>query len=136
MNSLFAMDFFTVDSLFNQKRYYFFFMMYVKTRKIIQVSVTDKPDYFFVRNQLREFSSNHDSSPYLIHDGSGEFTSQDYKLLGIKNIRIFPGAPNMNAHVERFVGSVRRELLDNFIIFSYSQLFTLMKKYVSYYNNL
>jgi len=42
----------------------------------------------------------------------------------------------MNTHAERFIGSVRRELLDNFIIFSYNQLFSLLKKYVFYYNNM
>jgi len=42
----------------------------------------------------------------------------------------------MNAYAERFIGSVRRELLDNFIIFSYNQLFSLLKKYVRYYNNM
>ena len=40
------------------------------------------------------------------------------------------------AHAERFIGSVRRELLNNFIIFSYGQLFRLIKKYVFYYNTM
>ena len=42
----------------------------------------------------------------------------------------------MNAHAERFIGSVRRELLDNFIIFSYDHLFNLCKEYISYYNTM
>ena len=40
----------------------------------------------------------------------------------------------MNAIAERFVCSVRRELLDYFIIFSQSQLKNLLVEYVEYYN--
>jgi putative transposase len=134
LSKLFAMDFLTVDSLFNHKRYFIFFIMHLETRKIVQYGVTDKPDCFFVRNQLCEFSYHHDEPPYLIHDSAGEFVWQDYKSLGIKNIKTSPYAPNMNTHAERFVGSIRRELLDNFIILSYDQLYRLCREYINYYN--
>jgi transposase InsO family protein len=134
LSKLFAMDFFTVESLFSRSRYYVFFIMHLETRKIVQVSITDFPTCSFVRNQLCEFSSNYDASPYLIHDSAGEFVCQDYQSLGIKNIKTSAYAPNMNAYAERFVGSVRRELLDNFIIFSYDQLYRLCKEYITYYN--
>ena len=136
MSHIFAMDFLTVDLPFNQIRYYIFFIMHLRTRKIVQFGVTDIPSHSYVKNQLIEFVFNYNSSPYLIHDNAGEFVCQDYKSFGIKNIKTSPYAPNMNAHAERFVGSVRRELLNNFIIFSYDQLFRLFRKYILYYNNL
>jgi putative transposase len=40
----------------------------------------------------------------------------------------------MNAHAERWVGSVRRELLDNFIVFGQRYLAYLLKEYVAHYN--
>ena len=40
----------------------------------------------------------------------------------------------MNSIAERFIGSVRREILDYFIIFSQNQLYTILKEYVEYYN--
>jgi hypothetical protein len=64
LSKLFAMDFFTVESLFSRSRYYVFFIMHLETRKIVQVSITDFPTCSFVRNQLCEFSSNYDASPY------------------------------------------------------------------------
>jgi hypothetical protein len=136
LSKLFAMDFLTVESLFNRRRHYVFFILHLETRKIVQFGITDFPNYSFVRNQLCEFSYNYDASPYLIHDSAGEFVYQDYKSLGIKNIKTSAYAPNMNAHAERFVGSIRRELLDNFIIFSYNQLFRLCKEYITYYNTM
>jgi hypothetical protein len=42
----------------------------------------------------------------------------------------------MNAHAERFVGSIRHEALDSFIIIGYDQLYSLVKKYVAYFNRL
>ena len=40
----------------------------------------------------------------------------------------------MNSIAERWIGSVRREILDHFIIFSKNQLRNILKEYVEYYN--
>jgi transposase InsO family protein len=40
----------------------------------------------------------------------------------------------MNSIAERFIGSVRRELLDHFIICSQDQLYNLLKAYIEHYN--
>jgi hypothetical protein len=41
----------------------------------------------------------------------------------------------MNSIAERFVGSVRREALDYFIILSEKQLKNILAKYIGYYNS-
>jgi len=43
-------------------------------------------------------------------------------------------APNANAHVERWVGSVRRECLDRLLIFNPRQLERVLHVYVRHYN--
>jgi len=48
IKSLYAMDFFTVDTLFNQ-RFYIFFIIRHKTREIIQFGITMNPVEEFVR---------------------------------------------------------------------------------------
>ena len=40
----------------------------------------------------------------------------------------------MDSFAERFIGSVRSEILDHFVIFSQTQLYNILKKYVEYYN--
>ena len=136
MESLFAMDFFTVDTLFN-RRYYVFFIIYLKTRQIIQFGITQHPTRQFVRNQLTGFMYNRIDSgkTYIIHDRASAFTRQDYRGLGITNIITSVKAPNMNSFAERFVRSIRQELLNWFIIFSRNQLDTLIRNYIKYFNS-
>ena len=43
-------------------------------------------------------------------------------------------APNANAHIERWVGSARRECLDRMLIFSRRQLERVLRVYVQHYN--
>jgi putative transposase len=43
-------------------------------------------------------------------------------------------APNANAHMERWVGSVRRECLDRLLILGRRQLEHILHVYVKHYN--
>ena len=132
IKSLYAMDFFTVDTVLNQ-RFYVFFIIRHQTREIIQFGITLNPIKEFVRQQMIEFSYDFENIIYLIHDRTGEFKLKfdDY---GIHGIKTSVKAPNMNSIAERFIGSVRREILDHFIIFSQNQLYHLLKVYFEHYN--
>ena len=44
------------------------------------------------------------------------------------------GAPNAAAHIERFMGSLKRECLNHFIFFSEDQLRRTVSAYITYYN--
>ena len=44
-------------------------------------------------------------------------------------------SPWQNGTAERFVGSVRRELLDHVVVFNEGHLRRLLRKYVDYYNS-
>jgi len=129
------MDFFTIDTILG-RRFYVFFILYLKTRQIVRFGVTDNPTRLFVRQQLIEFRWDFDDGKkvYLIHDGSDEFKYINYKDFNITNIKISPNAPNMNAYCERFVKSARNEAFDWFIIFNERQLRKILKKYITYFN--
>ncbi|NJC69989.1 transposase [Planosporangium thailandense] len=43
-------------------------------------------------------------------------------------------APRANAYAERWVGTVRRELLDRMLIFGHRHLQSVMTEYVDHYN--
>ena len=43
-------------------------------------------------------------------------------------------APDMNAYIERFIGSLRRECLNQLMIFSEIQLKHVVREYVQFYN--
>jgi transposase InsO family protein len=131
--TLFACDSFTVDT-FGFKRFYVFFIMEIKTRKIVQCAVTANPDIKFLRNQFSVFEQEHPNST-LIHDNSSELKWFPYSQYNFKHVATVPYSPNMNAYAERFVRSFRQECLNFFIIFTYSQLCRITKSYVDYYNN-
>jgi hypothetical protein len=130
--SIYAMDFFTVDTMMNQ-RFYVYFIIHHKTREIIQFAITRNPIKEFVRQQLIIFQGQIESSVYMIHDRTGEFI-QNYVDYGIKSVKTSVKAPNMNSICERWIGSVRREALDSFLIFSEKQLIKILWNYISYYN--
>jgi putative transposase len=128
--SLFACDFFTVDTLFN-KRFFVFFVIHLATRKIKHWSVTLHPSYQFVRQRLITFSEKRpEEKTYLIHDNSPEL-DQNYEAFNITGVATSIGAPNMNAYAERFVRSIRREALDRFIIVNEKQLNNIVLRYVA-----
>jgi len=133
-DSLFSMDFFTIDTFFN-KRFYIFFIIRLATREIIHFDITINPTKRFVEQRLNDLMWNRkDKKIYLIHDRSGEFCYIDYKSRNITNITTSYKSPNMNAFAERFVRSVRQEALNWFIIFSEKQLKKILKDYINYYN--
>ena len=47
-----------------------------------------------------------------------------------------PRSPWQNGHVERLIGSIRRESLDHLIVFGEAHLRDVLKAYVSYYNEV
>ena len=93
IDSLFSCDFFTIDTVFNN-RIYVFFLQEMKTRKIIQFGITSNPTMQFLRNQLTSFMFNRiGKKTHLIHDNSGELKWFDYKSVGITGISITPYSP-------------------------------------------
>ncbi len=133
IHSIYAMDFFTVDTIL-QQRFYVYFMIYHKTREIVHFAITRNPCRQFVRQQLIEFEQSVNDLVYVIHDNAAQF-HLDYLAYGIKEIRTSVEAPNMNAIAERFIGSVRREALDYFLLISEKQVLNILREYIDYYNS-
>jgi putative transposase len=134
-HSLYACDWFTIDTAL-AKRIYVFFMMRLSSRKIVQLGFTENPTKSVVHQQMQDFrEKNPRQKVQLIHDNGPELCAVDYRPYRIKDIRTSIRAPNMNAFAERFVRSVRQEALDNFIIVSRRQARTIVREYVEFYNH-
>lgn len=74
---------------------------------------------------------------FLIRDGAGQFTRSFDTVLagsGIAAIRIPPTSPQANAFAERWVRTLRHELLDRTIIWNETQLRRLLCEYIEHYN--
>jgi hypothetical protein len=77
------------------------------------------------RNLLMDLDDRGRRPRFLVHDRDASFTPAFDAVLhgeGGRVIRTPFQAPNANAHVERWVGRVRRQCLDRLLIFSRRKL--------------
>jgi transposase InsO family protein len=74
---------------------------------------------------------------FLIRDRDTKFSGMFDAVFASDGIRILlapPQAPRANAHAERWVGTLRRELLDRMLILNQRQLQAALTEYVDHYN--
>ena len=131
-----ACDFLQVTDLFFRPLFALFFVE-LKSRKVIHMNVTRTPTDLWVAQQLREATPYGEGPKYLIRDNDCKFGPSFARVAttsGIKVLRTPYRTPRANAVCERFLGSVRRECLDHFLIFQEKQLYRLLMAYVAYFN--
>ncbi len=91
-NSLYGMDFMTIDTLFG-KRFYLLIILELKSRRIIRYDLTENPCREFVKQRIELFSEEFQDKKTLIYDNAPQFTSIDYSWYGIKGVNICTSAP-------------------------------------------
>jgi putative transposase len=109
----------------------------MKSQKIIHVNVRRALTDPWVAQQLREATPYRQTPNYLIRDNDRKLGQEFARMAatsGIKVLRMPYRTPRANAVCERFLGSVRQECLDHFLILQEKQLHRLLKTYVIYYN--
>jgi putative transposase len=131
-----ACDFLPVTDLFFRPLFAFF-IIELKSRKVIHVNVTRSPTDPWVAQQLREATPYGEGPRYLIRDNDCKFGLEFARVATTSSIKVLRTpyrTPRANAVCERFLGSVRRECLDHFLIFHEKQLYRLLMAYVVYFN--
>jgi putative transposase len=133
---IWACDFLQVTDLFFRPLFAFF-IIELKSRKVIHVGVTRSPTDPWVAQQLREATPYGQAPKYLIRDNDSKFGSCFARVATTSAIEILKTpyhAPRANAICERFLRSVRQECLDHLFIFREKQLQRMLNVYVSYFN--
>jgi transposase InsO family protein len=131
-----ACDFLQVTDLFFRPLFAFF-LIELKSRKVIHVGVTRSPTDTWVAQQLREATPYGLAPKYLIRDNDSKFGpcfARVAKTSTIKILKTPVHAPRANAICERFLRSVRQECLDHLLILQEKQLERVLKAYVVYFN--
>ena len=132
-----ACDFFTVDTVM-LRRYYVLFFIELDRRRVHLAGITTNPTGAWTTQAARNFTMRHHRTiRFLIRDGAGQFVAafdEVFRSDGATIIRTPPRTPVANAYAERWVGTVRRELLDRTLIWNRRQLEQLLREYVEHYN--
>ena len=114
-----------------------FFIIELKSRKVVLVGVTRSPTDPWVAQQLREATPYGQTPKYLIRDNDSKFGPCFARVATTSTIEILKTpyhAPRANAVCERFLRSVRQECLDHLLILHEKQLQRLLNAYVAYFN--
>jgi transposase InsO family protein len=135
-----AVDFFTVETAWLQQLYVLFFFE-IGSRRVHLGGCTAHPSAAWVTQQARNLAwslqAEEVRTRFLLRDRDAKFPpafDQVFASEGVRVIRIPYRAPRANAFAERWVGTVRRELLDHLLIFGRRHLEFVLREFITHYH--
>jgi putative transposase len=134
--ALASMDFFVVPSVTFRLLYVFIILSHAR-RRVVHFHVTTTPTAAWVSRQLREAFPFETAPRYLIRDRDGIYGAEVRRCLAslhIEEVVTAPRSPWQSPYVERMIGSIRRELLDQVIVLSEVHLRQILSSYLNYYH--
>jgi transposase InsO family protein len=106
-------------------------------RQLLWFEVTRHPTAEWLARQITEAFPWASAPTYLVRDNDGAYGrafSRRVRAMGIRDRPISLRSPWQNGHMERLIGTVRRECLDQMLIFGEAHLRQILTLYGSYYN--
>lgn len=133
-----SIDLLTTPTIGFERLYAFVILRHLR-REIVRIAVTKHPTAHWLARQITE-AFPWDSAPaILIRDNDkafGDAFQRRVWAMGIRDHPITPRSPWQNGHVERVIGSIRRECLDHMIVFGEAHLQRILDSYAGYYNSV
>jgi len=132
-----AMDFFTVPTA-TFRVLYVFFVIHHARRTVLHVRVTEHSTRGWIIQQLREAFAYEAAPRYLIFDNDKKYGTDVLAVIehmGIGRKQITPCSAWQNGAAERWVQTVRRDLLDHVIVVNGRHLHRLLSEFVAYYHD-
>jgi len=106
-------------------------------RQLLWFEVTRHPTAEWLARQITEAFPWTSAPAYLVRDNDrayGHVFTARMRAMGIRDRPISPGLPWQNGCAERLIGTLRRECLDQVVIFSEMHLRRILSAYAAYYN--
>jgi putative transposase len=106
-------------------------------RWIVRFDVTQYPTAAWLPQQVIEAFPWDTAPSFLLRDRDasyGSVFSKRVAAVGVTEVVTAPRSPWQNAYVERVIGSIRRECLNQVVIFNERHLRHVLSSYVDYYH--
>ncbi|MEO8902608.1 MAG: integrase core domain-containing protein [Polyangiaceae bacterium] len=110
----------------------------MNTKRVVHVGVTRHPTEQWTAQQLRDATPFGEAPRFIIRDRDGKFGSSFDRVATGANMRVLKTAvraPLMNSVCERFLGSVRRECLDQVLILGQRHRLQVLQEHAFDYFN-
>ncbi len=139
-----AADFFTTEVRTAQGlvRHFTLFVIDVATRRVHIAGTTTNPTSAWMEQIARNLTDCEtgllNEKRFLIIDRDAVFSPRFKLILGDSGVEILLTAyqaPNMNAHAERFVRSIKSECLDQMIFLGRESLVRAIAEYAAHYHD-
>ncbi|MFC5059823.1 integrase core domain-containing protein [Saccharothrix xinjiangensis] len=135
-----AADFLHLDTVLGTRLYTLAFLEH-GTRRLHITGVTAHPTQEWTTQQARNLTADlghrTESLRFLLRDRDGKYSQTFDTIFQADDLRVIksaPQAPRMNAHCERVIGTIRRELLDHILITGETHARQVLKTYEDHYN--
>jgi putative transposase len=138
-----AADFFTIEAWTRNglTRFLVLFLIDLSSRRVQIAGVTRHANRLWMNQMARNLSDATEGfligKRYLIHDRDPLFTEEFLKTVqasGIESVKLPPSSPNLNAHAERFVRTIKESCLDRLLLFGEGSLRKAITEFVVHYH--
>jgi transposase InsO family protein len=111
--------------------------MHLQTRRLLHAVSTTEPTSDWLAQQLRDLTAFGNGPKFLLRDNDCKFGAAFDAVAhgaGTRVIRTPTLAPKANGHVERLIGTLRRECTDSVLIWGDAHLQRVLDEYRRFYN--
>jgi transposase InsO family protein len=138
-DSLWSIDLFCCESI-TLKTHWVLVVMDVWNRKLVGLSVNKDPvDGQTLCRMFNQIIANKSTPHYISSDNDPLFQFHQWKanlrILDIEEIKSIPFTPISHPYIERVIGTIRRECLDQTLFWNEVDLQKKLDDFTDYYNN-
>src|SRR6201982_939970 len=131
-----GMDFFVVPTI-GFGLLYAFVIVRIDLRDLVWINVTKNPTAEWAARQITEAFPWDGAPGYMIRDRDriyGGIVARRLHAMGIRDKPTAAASPWQNGFADGLSGSIRRECLDQLVVFGGADLCGILRSYARYYN--